>query len=547
MASRQFSLQDQVDFVVIGSGAAGGVMAKELSEGGFSVVVLEQGPYLTSDGFRHDEIGGRAARGLGTLSNHTPQSFRTSVDEEPEPRGVLSYLPMVGGTSVHYTGNFWRFREIDFIERSLFGPVAGTGIEDWPITYADLEPYYTKVEWEVGVSGGPNHFDPPRSRPYPMKPMPIKSSGVLFKEACEKLGLHPGPAPMAILSEPYDGRSPCIHCGFCMGNGCEVDAKSSSLVSMIPKAEATGNCEIRPLCTASRIDTNTEGRVTRVVYFNPEGEEVAQPCRAAVVCANGCETPRLLLMSDSPQFPNGLANSSGVVGKYILDNGQVHVYGQFEEPMNEFKSIQVTQICWDYYDTDPKRGFWGGGGMDARFQFGPVSFARNGLHPDQPKWGSEYKRLLSHYYNRTIDVNGHTTIVPVETNNLVLDRDNLDRYGRPGLIVTLKDHPDDQAVQEFFVERCKEVVQAMNPTRMWSRPVGTRGGQVHLLGTCRMGDDPTTSVIDKYHRTHDVPNLFLCDGSSFVSSGRGQPTMTIQALAFRAADHIAEFARRGEI
>jgi choline dehydrogenase-like flavoprotein len=316
---------------------------------------------------------------------------------------------------------------------------------------------------------------------------------------------------------------------------------------MIPKAEATGNCEIRPLCTASRIDTNDAGKVTRVVYFDQDGEEVAQPCRAAVVCANGCETPRLLLMSDSAQFPDGLANSSGVVGKYILDNGQVHVYGQFEEPMNEYKSIQVTQICWDYYDTDPKRGFWGGGGMDARFQFGPVGFARNGLHPDQPRWGSEYKRLLSHYYNRTIDVNGHTTIVPVETNNLVLDRDNPDRYGRPGLLVTLKDHPDDIAVQEFFVDRCKEIVEAMNPTRMWSRPVGTRGGQVHLLGTCRMGDDPTTSVVDRYHRTHDVPNLFLCDGSSFVSSGRGQPTMTIQALAFRAADHITEFARRGEI
>jgi choline dehydrogenase-like flavoprotein len=155
--------------------------------------------------------------------------------------------------------------------------------------------------------------------------------------------------------------------------------------------------------------------------------------------------------------------------------------------------------------------------------------------------------LLAHYYNRTIDVNGHTTTIPLETNNLVLDRDNVDRYGRPGLTVTLADHPDDLAVQEFFIERGKEIVSAMNPTRMWNRGVGSRGGQVHLLGTCRMGNDPETSVVDKYHRAHEVPNLFVCDGSSFVSSGRGQPTMTIQALAFRAADHIAEFARLGQI
>ena len=551
MADKQgqttFANRTPVDFVVIGSGAAGSVMAKELSTAGFDVVVMEQGPYIKPAQFTHDELGGRTERGLGFSGEDDPQTFRANEDEEAVERRNLNYLRMVGGTQVHFTANFWRFHEIDFEERSRFGPVAGTGIVDWPITYADLEPYYTKVEWEIGVSGAPGPHDPPRTRPYPVPPLPVKSSGVLLERAAEKIGMHAYPAPMAILSKPLNGRIPCIHCGFCMSYGCEVNAKSTSLSAMIPVAERTGRCEIRSESTVHRIETDNTGRVNEVVYFDREGNQQGQLANAIVICANGAETPRTLLMSESSRFPDGLANSSGKVGKYLMGNGQVHAYARMEHPLNEYKSVQVTRVIHDLYDSDPSRGFFGGGGFDARFQYNPISFARNGLPPGSPRWGSDYKRMLGEYFNYVVDVNGHTTNIPVESNNLTLDPVAKDKYGRPGIRTTFTEHPQDTECKEFFLERCKELVGAMDALETWHRPVSPSTRHTHLLGTCRMGNDPNESVIDKFHRAHDVPNLFICDGSSFVSSGRGQPTMTIQALAFRAADLIIQFARRGEI
>jgi choline dehydrogenase-like flavoprotein len=539
-----FPTRSEVDFVVIGSGAAGGVIAKELSTSGYDVVVLEQGPWVRENQFKHDELD---HGWVGRSQEQDPQGFRQTEADEVEARSAAGYLPVVGGTSVHFTANYWRFHEVDFVERSLLGPIAGTGFADWPITYQDLEPYYTKVEWEVGVSGAPGPHDPPRSRPFPVPPLPVKSSGVLLERAAAKLGWHAFPAPMAILSRPLNGRGPCQHCGWCMGFGCEFGAKSSSLAAMIPLAQASGRCEIRTESTVHRIATDAAGRVSEVVYFDREGNEQAQRAKAVVLSANGAETPRLLLMSSSSRFPDGLANSSGKVGKYLMGNGQVHCYARFPHPLNEQKSVQVTRVIWDFYRSDPSRGFYGGGGMDARFQFNPIGFGLRGLPSHAPEWGAEYKRMLGEYFNYTIDVNGHSTNLPLESNNITLSPTLKDRFGRPGLVMTYKDHPDDLSIQEFFLERCHEIVAAMDPLEVWDRPVRETRGTVHLLGTCRMGNDPNESVVDKYHRAHDVRNLFICDGSSLVSSGRGQPTMTIQALAFRAAEHIGEFASRGEI
>src|SRR6266567_3439290 len=318
----KYKTSDEVDFVIIGSGAAGGILAKELSTNGFRVVVLEQGPYLTESDFTHNEVEIFAQDKLTNHPKLQPNTFRKTPDEKAKPQRALVYGRCVGGTSVHFTANFWRFHEIDFIERSKIGPIAGTGFADWPITYADLEPYYTKVEWEIGVSGlaGASPFDPPRSRPYPMPPLPVKSSGVLLERGARKLGLHPFPAPMAINSQPYRGRPGCVHCGFCHGFACEAQAKAATLFNMIPEAEATGNCEIRPNSYVVRIDTNAQGRATGVAYFDANGREHFQKARAVVVSANGAETPRLLLASASSRFPDGLANSSGLVGKYLMFN-----------------------------------------------------------------------------------------------------------------------------------------------------------------------------------------------------------------------------------
>jgi choline dehydrogenase-like flavoprotein len=377
--------------------------------------------------------------------------------------------------------------------------------------------------------------------------MPVKSSGVIFDKAATKLGLHPFPAPLAIISQPYKGRTPCQHCGFCLGFGCEYGAKSSTLFTTIPAAVATGKCEIRTESYAAKIEVNPRGRVTGVTYFDKDQKTQFQPARGVVVCANGSETPRLLLLSSSNQFPNGLANASGVVGKNLMFNGYSANSALFEGQLNEYKSVMATRILHDFYNSDPKRGFYGGGGIDARFFAYPALFALGGLPPEAPQWGLEYKHMLRDYYTRSMNVDGHTTSLPVETNSISLDPTLKDAWGLPAMRVTYKDHPDDMANMKFFQERCVEILQAAGAKRIWSAPIQEQNGGVHLLGTCRMGNHPETSVIDKYHRTHDVRNLFLCDGSSMVTGGRGQPTATIQALAFRAGELIAGFAKRGEI
>lgn len=550
-----FDTRTEVDFVVIGSGAAGGVLARELSTAGFDVVVLEQGPYRkASDFVGHDEFG---VLMMGELTTHPswsdPQTHRHTEQETASvpATGIppAFYARTVGGSSVHFSANYWRFHEVDFRERSLLGDISGTGFADWPISYQELEPYYSKVDWECGVSGAAGPFDPPRSRPYPVPPMPVKSSGVLFERGAKALGLHPQPAPLAILSEPHNGRPACVHCGFCMGFGCEVNAKSSSLATMIPQAEATGRCEIRPLSTVYRIETNAAGRVSEVAYLDDHGNQHAQKARAVVLSANGAETPRLLLMSESSRFPNGLANGSGVVGKYLVCNGHSVTQAAFEHPLNDYKSVQATRIVHDFYDSDPARGFYGGGGLDARsfLDATPILYSMAGLPPGTPTWGRQYKAALRHYFTRKMAILASTTSLPLESNNITLDPNLKDDKGRPAIRMTHRDHPDDLATARFLQDRAVEILEAAGAVEIWRDPVEPGVGQAHLLGTCRMGDDPATSVVDRYHRSHEIPNLFICDGSSFVSSGRGQPTMTIQALAFRAAEHIAEFARKGEI
>ncbi len=550
MPGMSYKTSEEVDFVVVGSGAAGGVIARELSQAGHSVVVMERGPHLRQGDFHHDELAYWFNDEITKLESSPPQSFRKSPGEKASSWGFQSmlYAQCVGGSSVHFTANYWRFHPVDFHEHSLHGDIPGAALADWPITYEELEPYYTKVEWEVGVSGlaGAHPNEPFRSKPYPMPPLPVKSSGVLFEKGAFELGLNPFPAPMAINSVPYDGRAACVHCGFCIGFGCEMGAKSSTLFNMIPQAEATGVCEIRTGANVVRVETNQKGRATGVIYYDMQGEQHLQKAKAVVLSANGAETSRLLLLSENNHFKDGLANSSGMVGKHIMFNGGGTAGAFFEHPLNEYKSVQVTRICHDFYDTDPKRGFYGGGGIDGRVMFGPIAYAAFAGIPGEPGWGNSNKARLQQYPNFMYS-STHCTSLPVETNAVALDHENLDIYGLPGIELTYRDHPDDLATTRFLVDRAAEILEASGANKVWKDPVYEQSFTAHLLGTCRMGNDAATSVVDKYHRTHDVPNLFICDGSSLVTSGRGQPTETIQALAFRAAEHISRFAKNGEI
>jgi choline dehydrogenase-like flavoprotein len=541
---------EAVDFAVVGSGAAGGVIARELSQAGFSVVVFEQGPRFTLADFEHDELKYWFNAGMTNDVVKNPQTFRDDRAKRGERnlvRPTLAYARTVGGASVHYTANYWRFHELDFDECSRLGTISGTGFADWPITYAELEPYYTKVEWEIGVSGlaGASPFDPPRSKPYPMPPLPVKSSGVLLERGARKLGLHPFPAPLAINSQHYRGRPACVHCGFCHGFGCEVGAKASTLTTMIPEAEATGRCEVRSESYVVQIVTDPGGRATGVRYFDRDKRERFQKARAVVVSANGAETPRLLLMSANSMFPNGLANSSGLVGKYLMFNFTMRTHAVFEHELNEFKSVQCSRIVHDFYASDPKRGFYGGGGIDSRIGPQPTIWADR-IADDTGLWGSAYKARLAEF-PRSMQAASHGTSLPLESNSVELDPELKDAWGMPAMRVTYNDHPDDLATMRFMQARATEIMEAAGALKITNASVKPQTNSLHLLGTCRMGTDPKTSIVDRYHRSHDIPNLFVCDGSSLVTSGRGQPTMTIQALAFRAAEHMGKFARRGEI
>jgi choline dehydrogenase-like flavoprotein len=547
-----FDQRTPVDFAIIGSGSAGGIIAKELSTAGFNVVLFEQGPYRKAADFTHDEysvlIQSELLGGGPEVSGQTFRHDESEVAKSPSFQPIR-YAQTVGGSSVHFSANFWRLRPIDFKERSLLGPISGTNFADWPITYEELEPYYTKVEWEVGISGAPGPFDAPRSKPFPMPPLPIKSCGVLFEKGAKALGLHSQDQPHAILSQPFNGRAGCMKCGYCMYYGCEAGAKSSTLASMIPLAEASGHCEIRAESAVFRIETDSKGRASEVLYYDRDGNEQAQKVKAVIVSANGAESARLMLLSASERHPDGLANSSGFVGRNLMFNAHASANAVFEHQLNEYKGVQASRVLHDFYETDEKRGFYGGGGIDARSLWSatPIFHAWLGMPPDVPRWGKAFKDAFANNFTRQMTLACATTSLAMDRNNITLDPKNTDQWGRPAIRATYRDHDDDLSMAKFLQDRAMEILDAAGAQKAWADPIHPTNGGEHLLGTCRMGDDPASSVVDRYHRSHDVANLFICDGSSMVTSGRGQPTMTIMALAFRAAEHIKAAANAGEI
>lgn len=541
---RTYRPSDEVDFLVVGSGAAGGVMARELSRPGFSVVVLEQGPWLTERDFHHDALQTRLVPEQAVRPGpDQPHTLRRSAAEAATRQSSYWYGRCVGGGTVVYSANYWRFPEIEFEQASRLGVPDGSSVADWPIRYADLEPYYTKVEWEIGVSGrAGNPFEPWRSRDFPLPPLPIKSEGVLAERGASQLGWHAWPTPMAILSRSWRGRSGCIHCGYCSGYGCEVGAKSSTLVTMIPAAVATGRCEIRPHCFVRRIEVSPAGRVTGATYFDRDRREVFQRAKAVVLCANGIESPRLLLLSANRAFPQGLANASGQVGRNLMFNDYGAADAIFAHPINGWKGVVASRVIWDFFELPASEGLYGGGGFDIRNGADTV-WGR------EPTWGSAWKKRVATYNNHAVQCLAHTTQLPVASDTIDLDPELKDGWGLPVPRVTKAGHPMDVKVRQFFMNRTRELLQAAGAEEVSPPRVArsaTAGGN-HLLGTCRMGRDPATSVVDADHRSHEVRNLFIVDGSSFVTSGRGMPTMTIQALAFRAADRITQLARASDI
>ena len=533
------------DVIVIGTGAAGAVMAKELSTQGLKVVAMEMGSFQKTRHFDQDEL--QAMHPASNNHEHPniyrhdqPNTYRQSTDDQAVEDHGIHMQSTVGGSTLHYTGISWRLHENDFRERSLFGDLDGADVQDWPIDYWDLEHYYEKAEYEIGISGlaGANPFDPPRRRPYPMPPVPRTSSGALADMAAQKLGWHSYPAPLAINSREYGGRPPVMNCGFCESYVCTIGARSSMLVTMIPRALKTGNCQIRADACVREILVDEDGRAEGVVYLDKDLREHQLEARAVIVCCNGVHTPRLLLMSKSNLFPDGLANSSGKVGRHLMFNYYQSARGFYEKDLNEYKGVMDSRIIQDFYDPDPdKYGFFGGGVLEPRGDGETISFANLNM-PRLRRWGARRKKWIMDNYTRYMVALTSMQSMSQESNMIDLDPDVKDKWGLPVPRVTYNVHPNEHKIGDFFRDRARELLDTAGAHGIVASPNFVPHGDAHLMGTCRMGNDPATSVVNEFNQTHDVDNLFIVDGSSFVTSGKSNPTLTIQALAFRCADYI---------
>ncbi|MVP01226.1 GMC family oxidoreductase [Paenibacillus lutrae] len=505
------------DVVIVGAGAAGGVLARELSEAGLDVVVIEAGPLRDPQrDFASDEL---SMQSLGW------QQTRLVDGSNPLTMGHNNSGWGVGGGTQHFTGVFLRFHESDFKTRSI----DGVG-EDWPLHYKDLEPYYDKIEKDIAVSG-PRHFPWGNfSGPYPYPERdPLSPNAYLFQKGCEELGIRSVTAPLAILSAPFDGRPPCINRGFC-NQGCMPNAKFSTLIHHFPKAVKAG-ATVLANCMVTRIETDTAGRAAGVVYIK-NGTEYRQKAKYVILSAYAVETPRLLLNSANPQFPDGLANSSGWVGKALMTHSSHDVYAKFQEEVRLYKGTPVLATTQEFYESNPKRGFARGYTLHAHGTR-PLAFAEGITKSggSNPVWGALLRETMLdyNYYGRATLVG---EVLPNENNRVTL-ADEKDANGMPRATVTFSFGENDQKLIQHAVENMQAILQAAG-----GKPEFVVPDTAHLMGGCRMGNDPSRSVVNSFGQTHDIPNLFVCDASIFVTSGGANPTNTVMALAARTADYI---------
>jgi choline dehydrogenase-like flavoprotein len=542
-----------VDVVVVGAGAGGGIVAEQLSLAGYRVALLERGRQQKFSETGHDELRSQRTTVLGNAFGPDDEHFVREVDAGagrfapvlPSEGAFNNVAACVGGGTLSYGAMAWRFFEKDFRMKSAYGVPAGSTLEDWPISYADLEPFYTKAEWEIGVSGqaGANAFEPPRGKPYPMPPLPMNREANLLAKAAKQRGWHPFPIPMAINSVAYQGRPACIGCPHCVGFACEVNAKNSTAVTAIPRAVKTGNCDLRTGAVVAEILTGTDGRAAAVVYVQ-NSQLLTQPCRAVVVACSATESPRLLLNSKSPLFPNGLGNRYGWVGRNLMGHAYAGAYGLFEEETFDGVGPAARVALCDFSHGLPG-GLKGGAVIANEFIRLPYLFSRSVIPPGVPRWGIEHKRFVKRYFKRSVGVKAPVQEMPVFECRVSISPTLKDAYGIPTVRLTGQRHPHDREVGAYLAARSEEWLKEAGASKTWQSLPGTGlGGGQHQAGTCRMGDDPKTSVVDKYCRVHEVDNLYVVDGSVHVTNGGFNPSLTIQAIAYWASARMVKELHR---
>lgn len=550
------------DVCIIGMGAVGSIIAKELTAAGLDVVGLERGPVLEPKDYApRDSIRYTVRHKHQVYARNDPITVRADRNSGARLRYTSTPLNALGGATLHWTGQAARFMRGDFSvysneiadgkAASAGADLTGYDVRDWPIGYDDLEPYYERFEWEFGVSGkaGDNPFAGPRRRPYPLPPLRHSAKMKLFAEACNRLGYHPYDTAAGILSQayqppaPFDTRIPerpgCVYCGHCHQYGCHVHARGAALYTTLPPAIESGRLDLRTGCQVYSINTNDRGEVMGVSYYGADGKPHTQSARVVVLCGFVFENARLLLLSRGRTCPEGLGNSHGQVGKYVMAHGDVRVCGLFDDfIVNGFigpgsAATRIDDFNGNNFD-HTGLGFIRGGTMGTSGGGTPVE-RMNVVPPGVSRWGAEYKEYFSKYYTRSFDINIQPETLPHEDNVVELDREQCDRWGIPLPRVTFAFHQNEARMRAFLARAGERIMVETGASKVWAltKPSATR-----WAGGTRMGKDPSSSVVNAQCQLHEAPNLFVLGSSVFPTMAGYPPLATISALAYRAAGYI---------
>ena len=519
-----FDLNDDTVVCIVGSGAGGGTLGNELAQKGIKVVILEAGPRNEIQDFINKGWESFAQIAWSDMRT-TSGSWRVARDFPNLPAWIVK---SVGGSTVHWAGASLRFEEHEFATRTAYGNIPGANLLDWPVTLADMAPYYAKAEDKMGVT-----------RTNDIPGLPGNNNFKVMQAGAAKIGYQQvSTGRMAINSQPRDGRGSCQQIGFCF-QGCKSGAKWSTLYTEIPKGEATGNLEVRPGSMVAKIEHDDSGKVTGVLYFDGDGKLQRQKARVVAVAGNSIESPRLLLNSASAKYPDGLANSSGQVGRNYMRHMTGNVYGIFDKPVHMYRGTTMAGIVRDEARHDPSRGFVGGYEMETVSLGVPFMAA----FADPGAWGRSFTSVMDDYSHMA----GMWLIgedMARETNRITLDPNIKDAHGLPVASVHFDDHDNDVAMRNHAIQQGSAVYEAVGATRIIPTPPYP---STHNMGTNRMSARAQDGVVNKFGQTHDIKNLFVSDGSQFTSGAACNPTLTIVALAIRQADNMAGMMQRREI
>ena len=522
MPMREYRETEAVDFVVVGTGAGGGPVLAGLAEQGFSVVGFDAGVYWRPlEEFASDET----EQGKLFWTDE-----RLSLGDNPIQMGGKNSGKAVGGSTVHFAMVSLRFRPEWFRSRTLLGYGA-----DWPVDWREMWEYYTKAERALAISGPVTYPWGPKRPRYPYRAHPVNGAASILARGAEALGYKWTETPLATVSAPRGDSPPCVYRGWCR-YGCSTNAKQSQLVTFIPKAIAAG-AEIRDQAMVGRIEMGPDGRATGV-HYHREGQWRFQRARNVVVAGYAIETPRLLLLSATDRYPDGLANSSGLVGKYFMVQSNQAAFGYLDDEVRWNKAPPSTTITehWNYED---RKDFFGGYCWMAQGPM-PQEFAAI-LTGSKDLWGEALRQEMMRY-NHAVGLKMVGEMLPQLQNRVEL-ADEVDQYGLRIAKVFYSWCDNDKAMIQHALDQMVLSLEAAGAKDIFRQENDTN----HLAGTARMGSDPETSVVDGNCRSWDIPNLFVCDGSVFPTTGGVNPSLTITALGMRFADRVGAMARRGEL